>query len=125
MLVRGFSNSPRFMIALLSDFFLRWNQNIEVTVRGLHKKYDGIFEGSMIEDEIEKMAMWEGRVAPPHPEWSSTKNVESTGEVFGLIDPLSNMEIDSESEDDESLIEAAEMAAEQVLELELDVDYDA
>ena len=66
------------MVSLVSDFLLRWNQAIEISVRGLSKKYDGLYDGDMIEDEIEKMAKWENRKLPPHPQWISTRDSADT-----------------------------------------------
>ena len=37
-LARGFSNSPQLMQAFVSDFSLRWNQSIEISIRGLPKE---------------------------------------------------------------------------------------
>ena len=53
------------MVALISDFLL--NQNIDINIRGLNKKYDGLFVGQKLEDEIAKMELWHDRDAPPHP----------------------------------------------------------
>lgn len=36
-LVRGFSSSPRFMKALVTVFLGRWNQRIEIEIRGMSK----------------------------------------------------------------------------------------
>jgi hypothetical protein len=44
----------------------------------------------MLDEEIEKMAAWNIDDEPPHSEWISTSTVQSTGEVFGLIDPASS-----------------------------------
>ena len=89
-LVRGFSTSPRFMFCMLTDFFLAWNQKIDIRIRGLSKKYDGLYCGDLLEDEIEKMSAWRQRDSPPHPEWVSTRSVESTGEAFGFLTNDSN-----------------------------------
>ena len=76
-------------------FLLRWNQNIDIHVRGLSKKYDGLFVGSRLEDEIEKMGRWQNRNAPPHPEWSSSSDVADTGEIFGIIDAQIRRDIEN------------------------------
>ena len=91
--MRGFNNSPRLIIALISDFLLQWNQNIDINIRGLGKKYDGLFVGQRLEDEIEKMGQWAERDTPPHPEWSLSSNIADTAEVFGIIDALSSEQI--------------------------------
>eukprot|EP00984_Skeletonema_dohrnii_P030402 scaffold21816_cov133-Skeletonema_dohrnii-CCMP3373.AAC.1 len=85
-LIRGFSNSPRFLCAVISEYLLQWNQNIDVKVRGLPSKYYGLYDGVLLEDEIEKLA--KNIDEPPHPEWIPTSSVQSTGETFGII--LSN-----------------------------------
>ncbi len=82
-LIRGFSNSPRFLRAVTSEYLLQWNQNIDVKVRGLPEKYYGLYDGVLLEDEIEKLAKIVDE--PPHPEWIPTSSVQSTGETFGII----------------------------------------
>ena len=73
-----------------------------------------------MEDEIEKMSLWEDREYPPHPEWPSTKSVQATGEMFGIIDAVSNIDIadDDSSRDDPALVAAADDAADEMLELD-------
>ena len=53
-LVRGFSTSPRLIKSMVSTFLSRWNHKIEIGVRGLDKKYEAVYDGNMIEEEIEK-----------------------------------------------------------------------
>ena len=65
--------------------------------------------------------MWKHRDTPPHPEWISTKNVQSTGEFFGLVDSMHQCD-DVDSESDVSLNEAAELAAEHMAELDTGAD---
>ena len=77
---------PRLTFALLTDFFFRWNQNIDVRVRGLDRKYDCLYDGDLLETEIEKLSLWSHRETPAHPDWVSTRNVQCTGERFGFID---------------------------------------
>jgi len=55
--------------------------------------------------------MWKDRNAPPHPEWISTKQDQSTGEFFVLIDLMARIDVD-DSESDASLHEAMEQMAE-------------
>ena len=74
-LVRGFSNSPRFVFALLTDYFLIWNQSIDIRLRGLPSKYDGLYCSDLLEYEIDKMALWKNRDTPPHPDWLSTRSL--------------------------------------------------
>ena len=57
-LVRGYSNSPCFAQSLISEYLTRWNQVIEIAVRGLDSKYSQLYCGDLIEEEIEKMAKW-------------------------------------------------------------------
>jgi hypothetical protein len=73
-LVRGFSSSPRFMKALVTVFLGRWNQRIEIEIRGMSKKYDGLYDGNLLDEEIEKMAAWNLDDEPPHSEWISTSS---------------------------------------------------
>ena len=123
-LVRGFSNSPRLIMALLSDFFNRWNQNIEINVRGLDKEYDGLYVGRLLEEEIEELLKW-NLEDPPHPDWISTMNFEDTGEVFGLVEHISNMNMnDDDSGSDADVNDNAEVAADELLEIEVDDDED-
>ena len=126
-LVRGFNNSPRLMYAMLSDYFLIWNQNIDITLRGLPSKYDGIYCGDLLEAEIEKMTAWKQRDTPPHPEWMSTRSVECSDEVFGFLLDCSaqkhSAQIQTNCDDDSvsscgSIISDAENAADQLCDIE-------
>ena len=122
-LVLGFSNSPRLMFAVLTDFFTIWNQNIDIRLQDLHKKYYGMYDGDIIEDEIERMTAGMNREVPPHPDWVSTRNVVDSNESFGFIDPVPlQAQNDDNSEDDESLVNLAEEAADELLELDMEVD---
>ena len=85
-LIRGFTDSPRLVFALLTDFLLRWNQNIGVRVRGLDKKYDKLCDRPLLGNGIEHMLAWPARESPTHPNWVSTRNVQYTGERFGFIE---------------------------------------
>jgi hypothetical protein len=40
---------------MLSDYFGMWNQSIDIRLRGLGAKYDGLYDGDIIEDQIEMM----------------------------------------------------------------------
>lgn len=40
----------------MTVFLGRWNQRIEIEIRGMPKKYDSIYDGNMFDEEIEKMA---------------------------------------------------------------------
>ena len=79
-------------------------------LRGLPKKYDGLYDGNLLEDEIEKMNKWSNRSDPAHPDWISTKSMASTGEVFGLINAVDRMAIDDDDKSDKSLNEEADAA---------------
>ena len=110
------------MVALLSDFFDRWNQNIEINVRGLDKEYEGLYLGKLLEEEIERLREWDSE-EPPHPDWISTRNFEDTGEVFGLVEQMSSVAIDAnDSGSDADMNENAEVAADELLEIEDDDD---
>ena len=125
-LVRGFANSPRLMHSMVSDFLLRWNQDIEVNIRMLNKKYEWFYDGEMIEDEIDKMSGWSNRKTTPHPEWISTKSVTSTGEVFGIIgskidqhtSTIQMGEMDEGNDADKNLEEEAQEAIYNLEEIE-------
>ena len=41
------------MKAMLSTLLCRWNHKIEIEVRGLDKKYEGVYDRNMIGEEIE------------------------------------------------------------------------
>jgi hypothetical protein len=121
-LVRGFSNSPRYMFALLTDYFRVWNQNIDIALRSLPSKYDGLYCGDLLEDEIEKMAKWKHRETPPHPEWVSTRSVQCSGEVFGFIQQSFDHCSDNVSTTSSvSICSDAEAAADELLD---GVEYD-
>ena len=90
-------------------------------MRGLDKKYEGVYDGNMIEEEIEKMAMCKNRDKPPHPEWISTSTVQSSGELFGLIDPVSAEPASTENGMDELLEKESELAVSNLLELDTGV----
>ena len=119
-LVRGYSNSPRFMKSLISEFLLRWNQNIDINVRGLSDQYEGLYVGDRLEIEIEKLSKWPDCAAPPHPEWRSSRNVSDTGETFGILDRQAQRHIDEQRGviEDPSLVVAARAADEEIAELE-------
>ena len=55
-------------------------------IRGLENKHHGLYNGELIEEEIETMVMWPNQEELPHPGWVSTKCVEDSKEVFGFID---------------------------------------
>ena len=117
-LVRGFSNSPRFLCAIISEYLLQWNQNIDVRVRGLPSKYDGLFDGVLLEDEIEKLA--KSVDEHPHQDWVPTTSVQNTGEKFGIIRGVPT-QTDADSDlDDAELMMMAEEAAEELSDDEAD-----
>eukprot|EP00986_Skeletonema_menzelii_P010611 scaffold5229_cov137-Skeletonema_menzelii.AAC.3 len=119
-LIRGFSNSPRFLCAVIAEYLLQWNQDIDVRVRGLPSKYYGLYDGVLLEDEIEKLA--KNLDEPPHPEWIPTSSVQSTGETFGIIHTQTDI-ADYES-DDAALIMLAEEAAGELSDDEADGGID-
>jgi len=82
-----------------------------------------MYDGDIIEDEIERMTAGMNREVPPHPDWVSTRIVEDSNESFGFIDPVPlQAQNDDNSEDDESLVNLAEEAADELLELDMEVD---
>jgi len=122
-LVRGFSSSPRFMKALVTVYLGRWNQRIEIETRGMPREYDGLYDGMLLDEEIEKMAAWNTQGSPPHPEWVSCNSFQCTGEEFGLIDPISTES--NSTEEAELLIEQeADAVADSMLELDTGVTED-
>jgi hypothetical protein len=55
----------------------------------------------------------------PHPDWISTKSFQSTGETFGLIDPIAKAPRDEyDTDSDISLNKMGEVAGDQILETE-------
>ena len=84
------------MKSLISEFLLRWNQNIDINVRGLSDQYEGLYVGDRLEIEIEKLSKWPDCAAPPHPEWRSSRNVSDTGETFGILDRQAQRHIDEQ-----------------------------
>ncbi len=125
-LVRGFSNSPRFLKAIISEYLLMWNQNIDVKTRGLPSKYYGLYDGQLLEDEIEKLSAFLDE--PSHQEWVSSKSLQCTGESFGIINPTqspSQMVVVDSDADDEELDRMAAAAADDLSDDELDVGAEA
>jgi hypothetical protein len=37
---------------MLSDYFGMWNKSIDIRLRGLGTKYDGMYNGDLIEDKL-------------------------------------------------------------------------
>ena len=104
-------------------FLLRWNQNIDVRIRGLDQKYDGLYDGTLFENEIEQMLLWPAREAPAHPDSGSSKNVQYTGENFGSIECQAQEVTGADaSGSDASLNDLADVAADEIEELDEDVD---
>jgi hypothetical protein len=67
-----------------------WNHRVEIEIIGTSRQYDGLYDGILLDEEIEKMASWNVQEAPPHPDWLSSNTFQSTGKTFGLIiDPVS------------------------------------
>ena len=126
--MRGFVTSPRLAYVLLTDFFHAWNQDIDVRIRGLENKYHGLYNGELVEEEIEKMAAWPNREQPPHPGWVSTKYVEDSKEVFGFIDrqtPLNPVDDEGFNVDppgDPVVEDLGAEAADEMLDMETEVD---
>ena len=89
-LVRGYSNSPRFVRALMHEFIYRWNHDLEVTARSLPKDYELFYEGSALEKEIKIMRGWKEQL-DAHPEWNSTMDFRPTGETFGIPSILEDL----------------------------------
>jgi hypothetical protein len=64
-LIRGFNISPRYAIALLTEYIYRWNHDIDVRIIGLPSKYANFYDGPEIEEEIEITSMWDEVDKPP------------------------------------------------------------
>ena len=102
-----------------------WNQNIDVKTTGLPSKYYGLYDGQLLEDEIEKVSAFLDE--PSHSEWVSSKSLQCTGESFGIINPTqapTQIVADSDAEDTE-LNMMAEAAADDLSDNELDAGLDA
>jgi hypothetical protein len=55
----------------------------------------------------------------PHPDWTSTKSFQSTGETFDLIDPIAKAPRDEYDTDSDTLLnEMHEVAGDHILETE-------
>ena len=124
-LVRGYSNSPRLLYALITEYLLQWNQNIDVKVRGLPSKYYGLHDGELLEAEIEKLAKTLDE--PPHPQWIPTSSVQDTGESFGIINSSavpSSTPANNDLADDAVLDMLAEEAADNLSDIEADGGVD-
>lgn len=127
-LVRGFSTSPRFMKALVTVYLGRWNHQIEIEVRGMPKKYEGLYDGFLLDEEIEKLMAWGDQDEPLHDEWISSTSFKLTGETFGLIDPVSpvaSADASNELEADASIEAEADTVLNTLLELETEVTDEA
>jgi hypothetical protein len=108
-LIRGFNISPRYAIALLTEYIYRWNHDIDVRIIGLPSKYANFYDGPEIEEEIEITSMWDEVDKPPHPEWHSTKHVAGTGEGFALLPNFPPGYLSSDIEEEiEQLVDAFE-----------------
>lgn len=79
-LVRGFSTSSRFMKALVTVYLGRWNHQIEIEVRGMPKKNEGLYDLLLLEEEIEKLVAWGDQDEPLHDGWISATSFKSTME---------------------------------------------
>lgn len=93
-LIRGFNISPRYAIAILTEFIYRWNHSIDVRLLGLSEDYQDYYDGWEIEHEIEVVGCWEELDEMPHPNWDSTRDYGDTGEVSGL--PKDSVPVDWE-----------------------------
>ena len=119
-LVRGYSNSPRFVRAIVFEFTCRWNHDLEIAARSLPKECEHFYEGSALEKEIQIMNKWSSDF-DVHPEWNSTKDFSCTGEHFGVPadEDLPVMRDNEESsEADQQLEDDAARAAEASDEME-------
>ncbi len=98
---------------MLTDFFDMWNVNIDIQLQGIDKKYHGLFEGHILEGDIEKMMRWSNQDEPPHPDWVLMRNVEDSNETFGFIEyiPPNVTDEDDDSASDDSLYNLASNVA--------------
>ena len=82
----------------------------------------------LIEEEMNKMAAWPNRKEPPHPGWVSTRHVVDSGKVFGFLDRCSRIvepvtdEFNLDPRGDPVVVNLASNAADEMLELETEVD---
>jgi hypothetical protein len=111
------------MKALVTVYLGRWNHRLEIEVRGMAKKYEGVYDGLLLDEEIEKMILWNNQEEPPHSDWVSASTFQSTGESFGLIDPIDITTAVAQTDNDaEALVERqADAVADSLLELETGV----
>jgi len=84
-IIRGFNISPRFVVALMSEFMHRWNHDCDIRILGLPRRYNHYYDGWEMEDDIEATWDWAELAEPPHPEVECTKDFAPTGEEFGLL----------------------------------------
>ena len=69
------------------------------------------------------MSLWPARETPAHPDWVSSKSVQCTDENFGFIE-YQTQEItgDDDSGTDASLNDLADVAADEIEELDKGID---
>jgi hypothetical protein len=100
----------------------RWNHRIEIEVRGLPKKYEGLYDGNFLDEEIEKLAAWDGNCdTPAHAEWIPVNAFRSTGETFGLIDPMISKSAAVDTDEEIELECEADAVIDNLLELDTGV----
>jgi hypothetical protein len=81
-LVRGgFSNSPRFALALLFEYFHRWNHTIWMSQC---EDYTFFHDGFDLETEKELVSK-RGDKEEAHKEWINTFECEKTRKTFGIL----------------------------------------
>ena len=82
--------------------------------RGLPSKYDGLYDGVLLEDEIEELSRWLD--TPVHDEWVSSRSFMSTGETFGIITPTQTSQhvAVNDEQDDPELVMIAKEAADDI-----------
>lgn len=110
------------MRALVSVYLGRWNHRLEIEVRGLSKKYEAVYDGELLDEEIEKMLKWKGQQVHPHPDWVPVDAFQPTDETFGLNDPISPSNNTVSEEEAEALLEKeADDVVTTLLELDTEV----
>lgn len=94
-LIRGFSVSPRLVIALLYEYIHRWNHDIDCRILRFLSELEHFYDGFTVEEEMEFMRDWDLEKRP-HGDWISTLDFGSTGEEFGLVGQSHRMGDDEE-----------------------------
>jgi hypothetical protein len=116
------------MKALVTVYLGRWNHQIEIEVRGMPKKYEGLYDLLLLDEEIKKLVAWGDQDEPLHDGWISATSFKSTGEAFGLIysvSPVACADASNKLKVDASIEAEADTVLNTLLELETEVTDEA